>query len=120
MDESTLLIFSVFAVLILGIGVPLIADYYIVTDDVVDSPLVSNVTSVIDDGVTIGNVTIWGVTVVPAVTLNPFGVLGDGLQSTLSDSFTKLSIYPDWLISTLLILVALSIFIGLYKLLPGT
>lgn len=113
------ILIGILGILVVGLIAPYFLSFFININSVSSSPLVEPGLNLIDNGVSFGNITLWGVTVVPEVSLNPFNLLGTSLKTYLHDSVNMISILPDKLIAFLMIVIIVMIATGLLKLIRG-
>lgn len=119
MGDYIPLMLSVGVILILGVMLPFAVSPFIEVDDLETTGLLNSTIDLIDDGITIGGLTIFGLTLYDGVSINPFNVLGGG-KDYLVENMIYLSIIPEYILFPLIIMCLLGIAYTLIKLLPTT
>lgn len=115
-DFKPLLYTAVFFVFI-GLLIPFVLGFFIDVDNIQTSPLVNNMTTIVDQG--------FELSTIPFVdfdnfNINPFAWLGPNIKNAFVDSITYLGLFPDWLITAIVILASISLIYTVVSLVRGT
>lgn len=107
------LIYSIAFIMIIGLFVPFIIGFFIDVSDVPQSNLLNSTINIINDGI---EVDVLGLT---SFDINPFSLLGDTLISYITEALTFLSIFPDFLIKIIIVLITISLAYSIFSLIRG-
>ena len=106
--------------LIVGVGIPLIVNG--MTDVSQPSPTNSIITpfvNFVSEGVALGNISLFGITIIPEISLNPFYFLGTTLQDNLTTYIESFAYIDNNILIPVIILSFLAFAYTLIKLVRG-